>query len=60
MFLILWQGILERLKNVEKVNNVGWVCVDQRPVKQALSSLSHKWKYVYASHLEKQVGLKDV
>jgi len=49
------QGILDRVKNIEDFNNVGWVCVDQRPVKDTLNSLANKWKCVYSSYLEKQV-----
>ncbi len=47
--------MLDRLSNIEDVADVGWVCVDQRPIKQALCSLTSKWKHVYASHLERQV-----
>ena len=50
------QGILDRLNSMEDVVDVGWLCVDQRPAKQVLSSLASKWKYVYASYLEKQVS----
>ena len=49
------QGILDRLSNIEDVASVGWIQVDQRPIKQALTALAAKWKYTYASHLERQV-----
>ncbi len=49
---------MDRLSNIEDIVEVGWVCVDQRPIKQALSSLTSKWKHVYASHLERQVCTK--
>lgn len=51
------QGVFERLNKIDDISSVGWVCVDQRPAKQALSSLVSKWKHVYASHLERQVHL---
>ena len=53
--IAVFQGILERLSKIESVANVGWLCVDQRPAKQALASLGEKWKYVYASYLERQI-----
>ena len=53
----LTQGVFERLSKVDDISSVGWVCVDQRPAKQALSSLVSKWKHIYASHLERQVHL---
>ena len=48
---------MDRLSNIEDIVEVGWVCVDQRPIKQVLSSLTSKWKHIYASHLERQVIL---
>ena len=50
------QGVLDRLSNIEDVASVGWIQVDQRPAKQALTALAAKWKYIYANHLERQVG----
>lgn len=47
--------MLDRLSNIEDVASVGWIQVDQRPAKQALSVLASKWKHTYASHLERQV-----
>lgn len=49
------QGVLDRLSNIEDVASVGWIQVDQRPAKQALTALAAKWKYIYANHLERQV-----
>ena len=34
---------------------MGWLSVDQRPVKDTLNTLVSKWKAVYAGYLEKQV-----
>ncbi len=53
--IAIFQGILDRLSSTEDVVNVGWLSVDQRPSKQALSFLAAKWKYVYASYLEQRV-----
>ena len=54
------QGILDRVKNIEDFNNVGWVCVDQRPIKDTLNSLANKWKRVYSSYLEKQASFRNL
>ena len=35
--------------------NVGWLTVNQRPVKDTLITLVSKWKAVYAGYLERQV-----
>ncbi len=53
--IAIFQGILNRLSNIEDVVRVGWLNVDQSPSKQALSSLAAKWKYVYANYLEQRV-----
>jgi hypothetical protein len=50
--------VLDRLSNIEDVASVGWIQVDQRPAKQALTALAEKWKHIYASHLERQVKTK--
>ena len=47
--------MLDRLSNIEDIASVGWIQVDQRPAKQALTALAEKWKHIYASHLERQV-----
>lgn len=59
-FIIYMQGILDRLSNIEDVASVGWIQVDQRPIKQALTALAAKWKYTYASHLERQVHVHGI
>ena len=50
------QGINERLCNTEDECNVGWLSVDQKPIKNTLKTLVSKWKAVYAGYLERQVG----
>ena len=54
-FISFVQGIQNRLSVVNDYTEVGWVCVDQRPVKEALFSLANKWKHIYASYLIKRV-----
>lgn len=53
--IAIFQGILNRLTNIEDLVSVGWLSVNQLPSKQALSSLAAKWKYVYASYLEQRI-----
>ena len=54
-FIFFLQGILERLYSSVDTVDVGWICVDQGAVKNALTSLTKKWTYIYASYLEKKV-----
>ena len=54
-YIIYIQGVLDRLSNIEDIASVGWIQVDQRPAKHALTALAEKWKHIYASHLERQV-----
>ena len=49
------QGVLERLYSSVDTVDVGWICVDQGAVKNALTSLAKKWTYIYANYLEKKV-----
>ena len=49
------QGITERLSRTEDDCDVGWLTVNQRPVKDTLNTLVSKWKAVYAGYLERQV-----
>ena len=49
------QGVLERLYSSVDMVDVGWICVDQGAVKNALTSLAKKWTYIYANYLEKKV-----
>ena len=49
------QGISERLSNTESDCDVGWLSVNQRPVKDTLNTLTSKWKAVYAGYLERRV-----
>ena len=48
--------MLERLSSSIDTVDVGWICVDQRAVKNALTSLAKKWTYIYANYLEKKVS----
>ena len=49
------QGIGERLVRTEEECNVGWLSVDQCPVKDTLTALLSKWKAAYTGYLERQV-----
>uniref|UniRef100_A0A1X7UKN4 Uncharacterized protein n=1 Tax=Amphimedon queenslandica TaxID=400682 RepID=A0A1X7UKN4_AMPQE len=55
--IAVFQGVLERLSSSIDTVDVGWICVDQRAVKNALTSLAKKWTYIYANYLEKKVLL---
>ena len=50
-----FEGIQKRIGNLKKVEDIGWLQVDASPLKNALSSLSGKWRNNFTDYLHSRV-----
>lgn len=50
-----FKGVQEQVQALPAVNTVGWIRVDAKPIKQALSTWVTKWVFLYTHYLSSKV-----
>eukprot|EP00163_Fabomonas_tropica_P009916 TRINITY_DN1985_c0_g1_i1.p1 TRINITY_DN1985_c0_g1~~TRINITY_DN1985_c0_g1_i1.p1 ORF type:complete len:4225 (-),score=1474.45 TRINITY_DN1985_c0_g1_i1:598-13272(-) len=51
-----YRGIQERIQQLPNSKSIGWLKIDAKPLKQALSTWCSKWTFVYTHHLASKVS----